>query len=147
MADYDDLNTNRIFTFGILSIVVTAVTALAVQVVYYSLVQWHEADLAEKSSYRRQNKVLADQTETISKYGVNPDTGSVTIPISKAMQLIAADNSEGDSHADDDHGKDADHGKEHAEDHDTKDHDGDKDHNEKEHKEKDGDKKHTDEDA
>ncbi len=94
MAAYDDLNAKRIFTVGILSIVVTAVTALAVQVVYYSLVSWHEADLAEKSSYRRQNKVLADQSEQISQYGINADTGNVTIPVSQAMQLIAADNSE-----------------------------------------------------
>ena len=39
MASYDDLDTKSIFTVGILSIVVTAVTALAVQVVYYSLEQ------------------------------------------------------------------------------------------------------------
>ena len=57
MADYDDLNTKRIFMVGILSIVVTAVTALAVQVVYYALVSWHDAELSEKSSYRRQNAV------------------------------------------------------------------------------------------
>jgi flagellar biosynthesis GTPase FlhF len=94
MAAYDDLNAKRIFTVGILSIVVTAVTALAVQVVYYSLVSWHEVDLAEKSSYRRQNKVLADQSEQISQYGIDADTGNVTIPVSKAMQLIAADNSD-----------------------------------------------------
>lgn len=95
MAAYDDLNTKRIFIVGILSIVVTAVTALAVQVVYYALVSWHDADLAEKSSYRRQNAVLATQAAEIGKYGVNPETAAVTIPIEKAMQLIAADNDDG----------------------------------------------------
>ena len=92
MAAYDDLNTKRIFTVGIISIVVTAVTALAVQVIYYSLVQWHEAELSENSSYRRQNKILADQTDEISSYGVNPATGNITIPVEKAMELIATDN-------------------------------------------------------
>ena len=52
MAAYDDLNTKRIFIVGILSIVVTAVTALAVQVVYYSLVSWHEAELSQRDAYR-----------------------------------------------------------------------------------------------
>ena len=40
MAAYDDLNVSRIWTVGIISVIVTAVTALAVQVLYYALVQW-----------------------------------------------------------------------------------------------------------
>ena len=112
MAAYDDLNTKRIFIVGILSILVTAATALAVQVVYYWLVSMHEADLAEKSSYRRQNQVIIDQTDEISNYGVDPDTGNVTIPVSEAMQLIAAnsggakaDEHSGDATDDHDHKK------------------------------------------
>ena len=112
MAAYDDLNTKRIFTVGILSILVTTATALAVQVVYYALVSWHEADLAERSSYRRQNQVLEEQTKQISNYGVNPETGSVTIPVSQAMQLIAvsdhSQDSSGDKKKETSHGKDGD---------------------------------------
>ena len=150
MADYDDLNTNRIFTIGIISIVVTAVTALAVQVVYYSLVQWHEADLAEKSSYRRQNKVIADQSDELTILGVDETTGNLTIPISKAMQLIAADNGSA-GHDDAGHAK-AGHGDEKHADHDDADHkdaDHDKedhkkdDHNKDDHKDSD-DKEHKD---
>ena len=48
--------------------------------------------MAEKSSYRRQNKILADQSKQISSYGVDPTTGNITIPVEKAMELIAADN-------------------------------------------------------
>jgi hypothetical protein len=39
MAAYDDLDVKRIFVVGIASVVVTAVTALAVQVVYYTMAQ------------------------------------------------------------------------------------------------------------
>ena len=46
MAAYDDLNVKRIFTVGIGSILVTLVTALAVQVLYYWLVQWQDAGLS-----------------------------------------------------------------------------------------------------
>ena len=120
MADYDDLNTKRIFMVGILSIVVTAVTALAVQVVYYALVSWHDAELSERSSYGRHNAVLSEQSAEISKYGVNPDTGAVTIPVEKAMQLIAADNDSGKKPESHEH----DSNKEHAEKgHDEKKHD------------------------
>ncbi len=44
MAAYDDLDVKRIFIVGIASVVVTAVTALAVQVLYYSLSEWQNAE-------------------------------------------------------------------------------------------------------
>ncbi len=92
MASYDDLNTKRIFTVGILSVVVTAVTALAVQVVYYALAQSLEESKSVLGSYHRQDEYLENQTEQISRYGVDPDTGSITIPIDRAMQLMVSDN-------------------------------------------------------
>ena len=88
MAKYDDLNTRQIFIIGISSVVVTIVTILAVQYVYYLLVQGHQGQLQAESSYSRQNKVLAEQFESVSKYGADPETGNVTIPIEKAMQLV-----------------------------------------------------------
>ncbi len=90
MASYDDLNTKRIFTVGIFSVVVTAVTALAVQVVYYALLQWQNEHVIESSDYRRQNKVLATQAAEVSSYGVDPDTGNYTIPVEKSMELMLA---------------------------------------------------------
>ena len=90
MASYDDLNTNRIFTVGILSVVVTAVTALAVQVVYFALLQWQEQIVTESSDYRRQNEVLEAQQAEVSSYGVDPETGNYTIPIEKSMELMVA---------------------------------------------------------
>ena len=48
MAAYDDLNVKRIFIVGIVSIVVTAVTALAVQVLYYYLEDVQQARTSAK---------------------------------------------------------------------------------------------------
>jgi hypothetical protein len=89
MAKYDDLNTKQIFIVGIGSVVVTIVTILAVQYVYYLLVDGHREYLQAESSYRRQNQALAEQVETISRYGADPETGKVVIPIGQAMELVA----------------------------------------------------------
>ncbi len=91
MASYDDLNAKRIFTVGIISIVVTAVTALAVQVLYYAMKQNQDVRTAEQSDYRRQNQILDDQTSQISQFGVDPDSGRITIPIADAMKLMVKD--------------------------------------------------------
>ncbi len=88
MAAYDDLNVKRIFTVGIASIVVTAVTALAVQVLYYWLVQWQDSETKAASNYQRQNLILREQQEEISTYGVDPETGNIVIPIDKAIELL-----------------------------------------------------------
>ena len=99
MAKYDDLNTRQIFIIGISSVVVTVLTILAVQYVYYLLVDAHQGQLQAESSYHRQNAVLADQMETVSKYGADPLTGNITIPIDKAMELVAKESqSESDNH-------------------------------------------------
>jgi hypothetical protein len=108
MASYDDLNTKRIFTVGILSVVVTAVTALAVQVVYYALAKSQDESKSAQSSYHRQDEFLENQTAQISRYGVDQDTGSITIPIDKAMQLMVGDHVEKKSSSSDEKKSDAD---------------------------------------
>jgi hypothetical protein len=87
MAAYDDLNVKRIFAVGVISVVVTAVTALAVQVLYYSLVQWQDAETRAASDYTRQKRILREQTQAISTYGVDELSGNIIIPIDKAMEL------------------------------------------------------------
>ncbi len=92
MAAYDDLNVKRILSVGILSVVVTAVTALAVQVIYYWMVQVQTAETAEASDYTRQNTILEQQQSEIATYGVDPQTGNIMIPIDQAIKhLIAGD--------------------------------------------------------
>ncbi len=88
MAKYDDLNTKQIFIIGIGSVVVTIVTILAVQYVFYLLVAGHQEQLAAESSYRRQNTVLAEQVDNVSQYGADADTGNVTIPVEQAMEYV-----------------------------------------------------------
>ncbi len=92
MAQYDDLNVPRIATVGVISIVVVAVTALAVQVMYYALAEWQDSAKSAQSEYRRENMVLAEQKEQISTYGVDEQTGRVTIPIDQAMELVISKN-------------------------------------------------------
>lgn len=91
MAQYDDLNVSRITVVGIISIVVTAVTALAVQVMFYALAEWQDSAKSAQSEYRRENMALTEQTEKISQYGVDETTGRITIPVQRAMELIAAE--------------------------------------------------------
>ncbi len=109
MAAYDDLNVKRIFVVGILSVVVTAVTALAVQVVYYSLQQWQASETQAASNYARQNAILQEQEEQVSVYGVDAETGNIVIPVKKAIELMASDDPHSDanaSHSDEKEGSD-----------------------------------------
>ncbi len=95
MAAYDDLNVKGIFTVGVISVVVVAVTALAVQVVSYSMLQMQNESKSAESDYRRQNEILDEQRELISSYGVDPQTGNITIPINQAITEMVA--TEGDT--------------------------------------------------
>jgi len=88
MAAYDDLNAKRIYVVGILSVLVTIVAALAVQVVYFWMVDMQTTETAAESDYRRQNQILAEQQAEISTYGVDPLTGNIVIPIGKAIDLM-----------------------------------------------------------
>lgn len=103
MAKYDDLNTKQIFIIGIGSVVVTIVTILAVQYVFYLLVAGNQDQLAAESSYRRQNTFLAEQYDSISRYGADPATGNATIPIEQAMKAVVqesrSDQTESPNHA------------------------------------------------
>ena len=67
MAAYDDLNVSRIFSVGIISIVVTVVTALAVQVLFYALTEWQEESKSAQSDYRRQEAMIQQQADQISQ--------------------------------------------------------------------------------
>ncbi|TWU38463.1 hypothetical protein [Novipirellula artificiosorum] len=91
MAHYDDLNSKRIFAIGGISVIVTILTALAVQVLYFAMAQWQSESLSERH-YNRQNAFLDEQATQIASYGVDIETGNVTIPIEKAMELMVSTN-------------------------------------------------------
>lgn len=88
MANYDDLNNKRIFGVGILSVIVVAVAALAVQVLYYWMVRIQEDHTASMSSYARSSRVLSEQSAEIADFGVDSSTGNLTMPIERAMEII-----------------------------------------------------------
>ncbi len=91
MAAYDDLNGKRIATVSVISIVVTAVTVLAVQVVYFALADYVDSNKVRESAYTRSNAALEMQAKEISSFGVNPDTGNVTIPVADVMKKMSAE--------------------------------------------------------
>ncbi|QDV62853.1 hypothetical protein [Crateriforma conspicua] len=100
MAQYDDLNGGRIALVGVISVVVTAVTALAVQVAFYAMASYNDTKKQAESDYRRQNEFLMSQETELAQYGVDPSNANVTIPIEKAMELVVAE-SHSESHDDD----------------------------------------------
>ena len=106
MAAYDDLNIKRIFIVGIASVVVTAVTALAVQVVYYTMVQQQEAKTLAASSYTRQNDFMNAQRSELSEYGVNETTGNIVVPVGEVIDLMVGGKADSVS-ADSSHGSEA----------------------------------------
>lgn len=89
MAAYDDLNAKRILLISVISIVVTAVTVLAVQVLYFAMANIVDTKKIESASYTRQNKRLAAQAEELTTVGVDKETGKIVIPVSQVMQKMA----------------------------------------------------------
>ncbi len=96
MAHYDDLPIQRITVVGLISVAVTIITVLAVQVMYYGMQGYVDDAKFSTSTNRDSNEFLNRQTQAISRFGVDPATGSVTIPVQQAMkQMIDADNAAG----------------------------------------------------
>ena len=100
MAAYDELDVKRIFAVGFLSIFVLGVTALAVQVLYYAMLEIQQAETSAESDYRRQNVILDEQAAEIANYGVNPDTGNVVIPVDRAIELMVEENKQDSQNSD-----------------------------------------------
>lgn len=89
MAAYDDLNVKRIAVISVISILVTAVTVLAVQILYFAMADIVDERKVKSATYSRQNAVLAEQSDEISRYGVDPETGNVIVPVEDAMKKMA----------------------------------------------------------
>lgn len=88
MAAYDDLNGKRITAISVISILVTAVTVLAVQVLYYAMAGFVDEQKVRSASYARQNRILEDQAKEVSSYGIDKETGNVTVPVSEIMKKM-----------------------------------------------------------
>ena len=88
MAAYDDLDTRQIWVVGIISAVLTAVTILAVQVLYYALLNWHDEAKLAGSEYTQSIDHIEKQELSLSEYG-RAKEGQILIPIDRAMELVA----------------------------------------------------------
>ncbi|TWT67149.1 hypothetical protein [Allorhodopirellula solitaria] len=88
MAAYDDINGKRLALVSVISIVVTAVTVLAVQVIYFAMADLVDSEKIRNSAYTRSNLVLEAQSEQLTSYGVNPENGNITVPISESMKKL-----------------------------------------------------------
>ncbi len=88
MAQYDDLNTRQIWIVGIVSAVITGVTILAVQVLYYALRNSHEAASSEQAEYTQSVAYIGKQTAELHQYGRDKETGNIQIPIDQAFNVI-----------------------------------------------------------
>ncbi|MGV3485270.1 MAG: hypothetical protein ACO1RT_12695 [Planctomycetaceae bacterium] len=89
MAAYDDLPIQRIVVVGLLSIAITIITVLGVQVLYFGMQNYVDEYKLAGSTYREGEEALADQTKRISRIGVDEDSGRITIPVDQAMKKMA----------------------------------------------------------
>ncbi len=91
MAAYDDINGKRLATISVISIVVTAVTVLAVQVIYFAMADMVDSEKIRNSSYTRANKVLEQQSQELTRYSVNAENGNITVPVEEMMKKMVAE--------------------------------------------------------
>jgi len=88
MAHYDDLPIQRIIVVGLLSVAITIITVLGVQVLYFGLLGMVDENKLATSTYRESIEVLSSQSKQISLFGVDETSGRVTIPIDDAMKKM-----------------------------------------------------------
>ncbi len=91
MAAYDDINGKRLATVSVISIVVTAVTILAVQVIYFAMADMVDSEKIRNAVYTRSNHALEQQSKGLTQYGVNPENGNITVPVEETMKKMAAE--------------------------------------------------------
>lgn len=88
MAKYDDLPVRSIAVASVVSIAVTIVTILAVQVVYFGMLDYVTQSKLGMQVVSQAEEILEQQTAEINRYGVDPEQGRYTIPIDQAMKKV-----------------------------------------------------------
>lgn len=94
MAHYDDLDTKQIWTVGLVSAVLTGVTILAVQVLYFALLNSFESSKLADTEYTSSIQHIALQKQRLASYGVDPETKKFHMPIDRAMKLFVQEQAE-----------------------------------------------------
>ena len=90
MAQYDDLPIQRIIVVGLLSVAITIITVLGVQVLYFGMLGYVDARKMATSTYRESIEVLAAQSKQISLFGVDEANGRITIPVDEAIKKMVS---------------------------------------------------------
>lgn len=94
MAQYDDLPIKRITVVGLLSIAITFITVLGVQVLYFGMQSYVDDAKMASSTYADSIAALESQSAKLDGYGVDDQTGNITIPVKDAMKKVIASSSE-----------------------------------------------------
>lgn len=89
MAEKENLNIPVIVTVGLISIVVTAVSVIAVQALYYSYAADETQRKVTEAPTADADSKLAEQIAKLSRYSwADREKGIVTVPIERAMRLV-----------------------------------------------------------
>ncbi len=90
MAQYDDLPIKRITVVGLLSIAITFITVLGVQVLYFGMQGYVDEAKLASSTYADSIAALESQSAKLERYSVDEQTGNITVPIKDAIQKVLA---------------------------------------------------------
>jgi hypothetical protein len=89
MQRYNDLNTPMIALVGFLGMLLTFITILVLEIVYYSSANRQDAQKIVNVPTTTSNSLLAEQEVKLTRYGwINRDEKQVAVPIERAMQLV-----------------------------------------------------------
>jgi len=92
MASYDDLKTGTITLVGVVSALITFIIIVAAQVLYFQFQAIeHQKKFIDAPLAQTETKVRAMEDELNNYTWVDPDKGSVSIPISTAMETVLND--------------------------------------------------------
>lgn len=93
MSEYG-VNTNRLVLVSIVSVIITAAVIIVLQAVYFGYQAAVERKVADREPAKLE-ALLSAQRPRLTDYGVlDAEKGIVTIPVSRAMELVVAESSE-----------------------------------------------------
>ena len=89
MAEQENLNIPMIVTVGLISVVLTAVSVIAVQALYFNYATAETQRKVVEAPTADADSKLAEQIAKLSRYSwTDREKGVVTVPIERAMRLV-----------------------------------------------------------
>ena len=94
MVRYEDPNVPLSAVIGLVGAVLLFVIIVGLQALFYSMEQREMAKKVYSQPYQALQQLDADQLERLNSYGwVNQSKGVVHIPIDRAMEMVAREES------------------------------------------------------